>query len=114
MLSPRSRGKGSRRVSWRDGGRGKQRKGTDWRKRAVHAVDELPKELGDSIELTLSVPYGRTEAETIYLFDQCVARISIRYQAELCGSGYYMHFLIRVPTAFASAMNAIIAQIKEP
>jgi hypothetical protein len=113
MLSPRSRGKGSRRAPGRDGGRGKRvkEKAVAWRKRAVHAVDEFPKNCGDIVELYFSVPFGLSAAESIYLFDQCIATTGIRYQAELRGSGNYSSFVIRVPASIEPKVKDIIAQI---
>src|SRR5262245_25998496 len=110
MQSPRSRGKGSRRVPWRDGGKGK-RKLAAWRKQATHAVEGLPKETGEIVELRYSVSYGRSAAEGIYLFDQRIARTNIRYEVELRRSGICSQFVIRVPAPHAAAVTAIIAQI---
>jgi hypothetical protein len=83
MLSPRSRGKGSRRPPGRDGGRGKRakQKRIEWRKRAIHAVDEFPKNSDDIVELIFSVPFERTPSEIIYLFDQRISTTGFRYQA---------------------------------
>src|SRR5262249_24338261 len=94
MLSPRSRGKGGRRRPGRDGGRGKRSKqgAMTWRKRAVHAIREFPKNCNEIVDLTFSVPFGRTPAESIYLFDQLIAATEIRYQVELRGSGYHCSF----------------------
>ena len=108
MLSPRSRGKGGRRVPGRDGGRGKRTK-VKWRHQAVHAVERFPEHVGEIVELTFPVPYGRSAGESIYLFDQRLAGTGIRYQVELRGT----NFVIRVPASCASKVNAIIAQIKE-
>src|SRR5437868_7092072 len=105
MLSPRSRGKGSRSVPWRDGGKGKQ-KAPAWRKRATHAVDELS-ELPDALmELSYPCPSGRSPAEGIYLFDRQIARTGIRYHAELLGSRFSPIFTIRIPVESAAMVTA--------
>ena len=110
MLSPRSRGKGSRRGPWRDGGRGK-RKAVVWRKQAVHAVEELPKASGEVVELTYLCPSGRSAAESIYLFDQRIARTGIHYQPELHGTRFWPAFIIRVAAENADVVSLIIARI---
>ena len=79
--------------------------------RAVHAVDELPKNCGDIVELTFAIPSESRAAESIYVFDQGIATTGIRYQAELRGSGYYCSFAIRVPASVEPKVKAIIAQI---
>jgi hypothetical protein len=97
-------------VPWRDGGRGK-RKAVAWRKQAVHAVEEFPEESGDIVELTYSFPNDHSAAESIYLFDQRIARTGMRYQVELRGSGFSSFFVIRVPASCVDRVSAIIAQI---
>jgi len=112
MLSPRSRGKGSRRCPGRDGGLGKRRP-TVWRKQVVHAVEEFPKGSGELTDLTYSCPFGHSAAEGIYLFDQLIAGTGILYQAELRRGELGRVFTIRVPTSFAVRVSAIIAQIEK-
>lgn len=112
MLSPRSRGKGSRRGPWREGGRGKQRP-VSWRKQAVHAVAALPKEIGEIVELNLSRPSGLSPAECIYLFDQRMSRFGIHYEAELHGRGYHSYFMIRAPARNEAEVRGAIAQIQQ-
>ena len=116
MLSPRSRGKGgvggSRRGPWRDGGRGKQKRAV-WRKQAVHAIDEFPRNSGELVELTYFGPWRHSAAESIYLFDQRIAGTGIHYQAELSRKYFGPTFIIRVPASDAAQVSAIIAQIKK-
>lgn len=112
MLSPRSRGKGSRRVPWRDGGRGKQ-KAAEWRKQATHAVDELTALSGEVVSLTYSPPFGRSAADAIYLFDQEIAHTGIRYHAELQGSRLSPLFTIRVLSDEAARATALIARLQK-
>jgi hypothetical protein len=112
VLSPRSRGKGSRRFPGRDGGRRKQ-KVVEWRKRAAHAVDALPPSAEGSVDLTYRCPFGRSAAESIYLFDQRIAHTGIRYRAELHGPRLHPVFIIRVPVTSSAAVGAIIIQIEK-
>jgi len=111
MLSPRSRGKGSRRVPWRDGGRVKRKRPT-WRKQATHSVDEVPEAWDEVVELTYRPQSRRSPAEAIYLLDQEVAGMAIRYTAELGGTRCWPVFTIRVPASCAAAVGAIIARIE--
>ena len=112
MLSPRSRGKGSRRVPGRDGGR-RKRKPVEWRKQATHAVDDVSQLDGVLIELTHVCPFGRSAAECIYLFDQEVARAGIRYHAELRGTRLTPMFALRVPAAHEGTVRAIIDRVRK-
>lgn len=112
MLSPRSRGKGSRRIPIPTS-RGK-RKPVVWRKQAVHAVERFPKDVGELTELTYWGPFGHSAAESIYLFDQRIAGTGIRYQAELRGGwSFQPMFKIRVPASAAAKVRSIIAQIEK-
>jgi hypothetical protein len=112
MLSPRSRGKGGRRAPGRDGGRGK-RKVVLWRKQALHAIEKFPRNSGELVGLTYFGPFGHSAAERIYLFDQRIAEIGVRYVAELCGSGKSSFFDLRVPAWSAERVSAIIVQIEK-
>ena len=109
MLSPRSRGKGSRRRPWRDGGRRKWRS-PEWRKQAVHAIEDFPKEAGELVEMFF-FPCDRSAAKSIYLFDQRIAHTGIKYQAELHGKRFTARFIIRVPASDVATVSEIIAQI---
>lgn len=111
MLSPGSRGKGGRRAPGRDGGRRKQ-KGVAWRKQAMHAVDDAT-QLGELVELSFMCPFGQSAAESIYLFDQEMARAGIRYCPELRGSLRFPRFSLLVPADCADAVRAIITQIQK-
>ena len=109
MLSPRSRGKGNRRCPGRDGGRGKQKR-AEWRKQAVHAVEEFPKNVGELTQLTCFWPLERySAAEWIYLFDQRIADTGIHYVPEFRGQV----FSVRVRASDAAKVSAIIAQINK-
>ena len=68
----------------------------------MHAVEIFPPHTGDVVELTYSLPWGRSAAEWIYLFDQRIARTGIRYQVELQGIGSGSVFVIRVPACHAA------------
>jgi hypothetical protein len=111
MLSPRSRGKGSRRVPWRDGGR-RKRKPVTWRKQATHAVDDPSELSGELVWDYYQCPSGRSPHQGIYLFDQEAARAGIRYYAELSGSRFYPAFFIHVPVADKDKVTAIIARLE--
>src|SRR5205814_6331606 len=104
------RGKGSRRVPWRDGGKGR-RKRAEWRKQAPHAVNDLSLLSQPVAELQYECPGGRSPAEGIYLFDQRIARSGIGYHAELHGSRFWPVFTIRVAADCAETVCAIIAEI---
>ena len=112
MLSPRSRGKGSRRLPGRDGGRRKQRI-AQWRKQAVHAVDGADELHAPLVPLTYTCPRGKSPAEGIYLFDQAMACTGIRYQAELYGSRFFPVFIIRVPTESARTVTHVITKVEK-
>jgi len=109
MLSPRSRGKGGRRFPGRDGGARKHRP-VRWRKQAVHAVEQFPKNVGEVTELTCYWPcLDYTAAEWIYLFDQRIAGTGIPYAPEFHGQV----FTVRVPASAAAKVSAIITQIQK-
>src|SRR5262249_13008801 len=110
MFSPRSRGKGSRRVPWRDGGKGK-RKVAAWRKQAVHSVDDLAELPGELVALRYVCPADHTAAESIYLFDQRIAHTGIRYHAELHGTRHWPVFTIRVSADQGDRVSVILAQM---
>src|SRR5207245_11648426 len=112
MLSPRSRGKGSRRFPGRDGSRRKQRI-AQWRKQAVHAVDRADELHAPLVPLTYTCPCGKSPAEVIYLFDQSMARIGIRYQAELYGSRFFPVFIIHVPIDSARTVTDVITKVEK-
>jgi hypothetical protein len=112
MLSPRSRGKGSRRVPWRDGGRRKQKR-SEWQKRAAHAVKELSELSGVLVVLPYRCPSGRTPAEAIYRIDQQIARTGIRYYAELHGTPHWPLFMIQVPAQDAARVRSLIEQVEK-
>ena len=111
MMSPRSRGKGSRRGPWRDGGRGKQ-KVPAWRKQATHAVENLMELAGELTKVHFLCPFGRTAGESIYLFDQEAARIGFRYFAELSGARLTRMFTLHVSADQAEVVGAIIARLR--
>jgi hypothetical protein len=66
---------------------------------------------GDLVALTYPCPFGRTPAESIYLFDQSIARTGIRYHAELQGTRFWPVFIIRVPAEGGDTVNSILAQV---
>jgi hypothetical protein len=75
MLSPRSRGKGSRRCPMPTS-RGKQKR-AEWRKQAVHAIEEFPRNSGELMTLRYDGSFGHSAAECIYLI-----------RPANCGNGY--------------------------
>src|SRR5262245_3339791 len=111
MLSPRSRGKGSRRFPGRDGGRGKH-KVAQWRKQATHAVDDLSVLPGALAALTYWCRFGQSPAEAIYRFDQQIAGTGIRYHAELHGARTWHFFTVHVPAESAERVQAIISRVQ--
>lgn len=111
MMSPRSRGKGSRRLPGRDGGR-RKRKVAEWRKQATHAVDALTELTGELIRLDYHCPFGHAPGESIYRFDQEAARIGLRYFAELGGYRLAPVFTLHVSVDQAATVLAIIARLR--
>jgi hypothetical protein len=111
MMSPRSRGKGSRRLPWRDGGRRKQ-KVAEWRKQATHAVEALTELTGELVRVHYHSPFGQKPGESIYRFDQEAARSSLRYFAELGGYRRAPVFTLHVPVDQAAAVQAIVARLR--
>ena len=89
----RSRGKGNRRVPWRDGGATRQRRAA-WVSRATHAVEESGYLGAGLVEIDLW-SMERPEA-CIYRFDQIAARGGWRYHAELVSSGPSTFFRVLV------------------
>jgi hypothetical protein len=111
MLSPRSRGKGNRRPPVPSSRR--RQKKIEWRNRAPHAVGDASELPGELVEAIYRCPFGRSAAESIYLFDQRVAGTGLRYYAELGGTQFGPVFTIRVPADSAAKVRAIIAQVEE-
>src|SRR3712207_6428728 len=111
MGSPRSRGKGGRRVPWRDGGRGKSDR-PEWRKQAMHISDHLPADGGEIVELSCRLAYGFHPGDWIYRFDQQMAKIGCLYSAKLNRIGNLHEFVIRVPEKIADSCRRIVARIE--
>lgn len=112
MLSPRSRGKGGRRFPGRDGGRHK-RQPVAWRKQATHAVANLSELSGELVWVSYQCPSNRSPAQSIYLFDQEIARSGIQhYHAELLGSRFYPSFVIHVPAEDKAKVTALITKLE--
>jgi hypothetical protein len=110
MLSPRSRGKGSRRRPGRDGGRRKW-KVAEWRKQATHAVGAISELVGELTMVEYHCPFRRTAGECIYWFDQEAARIGLWYYAELPNYYWFPVFKLYVPVDRAEAVRGIIARL---
>ncbi len=103
-----SRGKGKRRVPWRDGGAHKQKR-LEWRKQAMHSVNDIS-ELGEPlVSLTYSGEWGQTAAVKIYKFDQKIAKTGIRYHAEYLG--WWVGFTIRVLDEHAKKVQRLIDEM---
>lgn len=79
----------------------------------MHAIEAFSENFGETLELNLPIAYGRNASELMYKFDQRAAAKGIRYQVELRGSGHHLFFVIRVLSASANVVDAIIAQVKE-
>ena len=123
MLSPRSRGKGSRRMPGREGGRRKAKailpggKSNDedrltWRKHAQHAVASLADLTEPFCPLVTSGFFGDSAADFIYKFDQCIAKWGLPYYAECTGRRHQWTFKVWVSSGNASDVNEIIARIR--
>jgi len=114
MLSPRSRGKGSRRVPWRDGGRRKT-KSVSWRKQAQHALDSVDDFVGPVHLLMIHGYYGDSASDMIYRFDQAMAKIGVHYYAEFSGQRQALWrwtFKVWVLAAKVAEVQEIISRIK--
>jgi len=110
MLSPRSRGKGSRRLPV-ERGRGK-RKSVNWRKQAQHAVDSVDELKGPTHLLVIHGFYGDWTTDMIYRFDQGMAKIGLHYYAEFAGRRHAFAFKVWVLAARAADVQEIIARIR--
>ena len=106
----RSRGKGSRRRPWRDGGRKKGLR-PDWRKNARHSTDSQA-DLTPPTE-TLSLPEFvlRNPVKSIYIFDQEMAAAGIAYHVEHHGS--FRGFTVAVAEAAAGRVREILHRLIE-
>jgi len=103
-----SRGKGNRRVPWRDGG-AKKMTAAVWPKQAHHAVNKV-EELGTPIvSLTYHGEWGETGATKIYKFDQKIAKTGIPYHAEYLG--WWHGFTIQVHEEHKQQVQEIIDKI---
>src|SRR6266436_6614375 len=111
MLSPRSRGKGSRRMPGRDGGRRKS-KPAIWRKQAQHAVDSVDELKGPVHPLLIQGRYGDSAPDMIYRFDQDMAKIGLPYYAEFSGWRHGWTFRVWVLEDRASNVQEIISRIR--
>lgn len=107
-----SQGEGSRRGPGRSGG-ARKRKRQEWEHQAVHRVsslDEIPEPVA---LLHFSKPWGKNPSESIYLFDQEVAKADIAYYAEnrqLEGSRWFV-FHIWVNEKDQEAIQQIIDRL---
>jgi len=113
MLSPRSRGKGSRRLPV-ERGRGKAKKLVNWRKQAQHTVDSVDELKGPTHLLVLHGFYGDSATDMIYRFDQGMAKIGLHYYAEFAGrrQGWIWTIKIWVLADRAAEVQQIISRIQ--
>ncbi|AWM37344.1 hypothetical protein GobsT_46940 [Gemmata obscuriglobus] len=83
-----------------------------WQRRAQHmvgSVAELPQPVG---AVEYAGVFRETAEHNIYLFDQEMARIGVRYFAEFRGRRYRTtRFTIFVPTEQVGAVAAIAARL---
>ena len=111
--SPQSRGKGSRRRPWRDGGDRKWKRAAVWQHRAQHMVKSAEKLQQPVATINFSGAFGEDAGLLIYRFDQEMARIGVRYAAVLQSDAFRTaHFTIHVPTEHADAVAAILARLQ--
>lgn len=103
------RSKGSRRFPGREGG-ARKRKHPQWRKQAMHAVDES--DLGEPLVfLMYAGEWGEPPSVKIYKFDQEIAKTGIRYHAEYLGR-WRGGFAIRVLDEHAAEVRNIIDDMR--
>lgn len=106
-----SRGKGSRRRPWRDGGAGKSPY-PQWHKQAAHAV-WTKEELGEPLAaLHYSGSWGQSPSKRIYKFDQKIAPTKIRYFAEFSNASWRAPFTIWVHQDHASTVQKLIGELE--
>lgn len=111
MLSPRSRGKGSRRPPGRGGGK-RKRQPVQWRKRAGHALDDVAQLSGPLEAVQMHGWRGDSATELIYKFDQRMAEAGIRYFADCQGHRHCWTFTVWIPAEVAATVSSIVAQLK--
>jgi hypothetical protein len=105
-----SRGKGSRRMPWRDGGRRKQRC-SEWRKQAMHAVDD-PATLEEPVAALTFRGYLCDKPEhLIYRLDQEMARAGIPYHPEY--GGRWRGYTIAVTARHKEKVREIMKRLLE-
>ena len=103
-----SRGKGKRRVPWRDGV-ARKKKSPEWHKQAMHSVNDI-EELGEPIvSLIYRGEWGEPAATKIYKFDQKIAKTGISYHAEYLG--WWHGFTIQVIDKHKQKVQSIIDTI---
>lgn len=111
MLAPRSRGKGGRRFPGRDGGYGKAKAVPPWRKRAQHCVASLAELPEATAQLVMRGSYGDALEDMIYKFDQCMAKMHLKYYGECSGWRHHWCLNIWVCADVEPAVREIITRI---
>ena len=112
--SPQSRGKGSRRGPWREGGARKRKRPAPWQHRAQHIAESAEELSQPVVAVNYSGAFGEDAGLTIYRLDQEMAQIGVRYFAEYQGDDFRTaHFKIHVPTKHADAVAAVLARLKK-
>ena len=104
-----SRGKGSRRGPWRDGGARKSRPAS-WQKQAAHAsksLADLPKPV---VTLLYLGKHHKNPGEKIYVLDQLIARAGIPYLPIQAGR---WAFRITVPADNRVEVEDMIARLQK-
>lgn len=92
----------------RDGGRRKS-KFPEWRKQAMHAVDDIAELDKPLATLSYRGEWGEKPSAIIYKFDQKIAKTGIRYHAKYWGR--WAGFTIQVMNDHAEKVCALIDEL---
>src|SRR5438034_801233 len=112
--SPRSRGKGSRRFPGRPGGARKKAPVGAWQHRTKHMVASKIELRQPVVPISYAGVCGEDAAHNIYLFDQEIARLAMRYFAEYKGCRLRSpRFTIYVAKEHAAAVGAVAARLRK-
>jgi len=112
--SPRSRGKGSRRFPGGLGGARKKARVGAWQHRAKHMVQSTAELRHPVARISYVGVFGESAEHNIYLFDQEMARLRVRYLAEYLGRRLRTtRFTIYVWEEQAAAVAAIAARLRK-
>ena len=81
--SPKSRGKGNRRMPGRAGGARKRKPVGPWERCCQHTVADLAELPSPVASLVYVGEWGKTLGHRAYVFDQAMARVGVWYHAKL-------------------------------